>query len=320
MTEKLIQKFIENNVSSLEREQVLLWIKESEENQKRYSQLKAVHVAKTLENSKEITPSAYTSFSKRRQRKSNLRYIPYAAIMIIALTLGYVFITQNKLSEAQQNTELATQTIINTSNTTKTVQLPDGSTVTLQLDSKLVFPNTFNDSIRSVTLIGEGLFDIVHNEQKPFIVKTEDFNVKVLGTVFNVKSYQNDMQTETTLLSGKVELVSKETASIILAPSQKAIFKKEKKEIEVEKVKEEDIAAWKKGAIVFNSTPMQQVALDLERKYNVNIHIKSAHLLQYEYTGTFNNLTIEEILKLLTISSPIHYSKTDQDIYLTTTQ
>ena len=65
---------------------------------------------------------------------------------------------------------------------------------------------------------------------------------------------------------------------------------------------------------------MQQVALDLERKYNVNIHIKSAHLLQYEYTGTFNNLTIEEILKLLTISSPIQYSKTDQDIYLTTTQ
>ena len=166
----------------------------------------------------------------------------------------------------------------------------------------------FNDSIREVTLIGEAFFDIKRNIHKPFIVNTNSIKIRVLGTSFNVKSYSKDKKVETTLVTGKVEVLKDKETPLILAPSQKAVFYKKENKLEIEEVQSHDVVAWKEGKLVFDKTPLQEVVIDLERKYNTKIIINSKNLLDYEYTGTFDNLSFEEVLKLLTISSPIKYS------------
>src|SRR5690606_19038615 len=96
--------------------------------------------------------------------------------------------------------------------------------VQLNIESSLEYPKSFTDGERRVTLVGEGLFEIVHDPLRPFIVTTADYDVKVLGTTFNVKSYDNDTRTETTLIEGGVELLREAQAPVVLFPSQKAIF------------------------------------------------------------------------------------------------
>jgi len=113
-----------------------------------------------------------------------------------------------------------------------------------------------------------------------------------------------------------VELLREEETPIILIPSQKAVFNKSEKKMKIEEVVSQDVIAWKTGSLVFNRTPMEQVALDLERKYNVEISIHSPKLLKYEYTGTFDNLNLEESLRLLMVSSSIDYEMLKNKIIL----
>ncbi len=123
-----------------------------------------------------------------------------------------------------------------------------------------------------------------------------------------MRSYEKDKKVETTLVTGKVELIKDKETPIVLAPSQKAVFYKKENKLEIEEVKSLEVVAWKEGKLIFKKTSLQEVVVDLERKYNVKININSQKLLNYEYTGTFDNLSIDEVLKLLTISSPIKYS------------
>ena len=151
---------------------------------------------------------------------------------------------------------------------------------------------------------------------KNTIVHTNKIKIKVLGTSFNVRSYENDEKIETTLVTGKVEFIKDKDTPIILAPSQKAVFHKKENTLEIEEVHSEDIVAWKTGKLIFKKTSLQEVVVDLERKYNVKININSLKLLDYEYTGTFDNLSIDEVLNLLTISSPIKYTIENEKIIL----
>ncbi|UOB17136.1 FecR family protein [Abyssalbus ytuae] len=317
MKEELLHKYIRKEVNPEEKKIVLDWLKNSKENQKQYNLIKANYVAGSLKKIK--TPHnhiAFNIFKQKQKKRSHSRYISYAVIIILLVSTTFI-IYQNWSNLPQNfiNKNTPETLIVNTQNIEKReIVLPDGSTVKLNVGSYLEYPETFKSNIRTVTLVGEGLFDIVHDSLRPFIVKTQDFDVKVLGTTFNVKSYLNDIQTETTLITGKVELLREEETPILLAPSQKAIFYKTENKIEIGEVKSEDVIAWQKGTLVFNSTPMEQVVLDLERKYNVKITINSSKLLTYEYTGTFDNLTLDESLQLLMISSPIIYKIENKEI------
>ena len=310
MMKDLLQKYLDDKVSMEERQLILRWIKESAANQKEYNVLKARHVAGTLNQATDsYNKTAYSLFKGRQSRKKRSRYIKYTAIAVLLISTGFFLHTYYPIYEDLGFERAGSQVyaVHSGNETQKKVVLPDGSVVQLNIDSSIRYPNVFGNGERTVTLMGEALFDIVHDSLRPFVVRTADYDVKVLGTVFNVKSYTNDTQTETTLISGEVELLREKETPIILAPSQKAVFHKTEKKMKIGEVISEDVIAWQKGSLVFNSTPMQQVALDLERKYNVQITINSPKLLVYEYTGTFDNLTLEESLQLLMISSPINY-------------
>ena len=322
MEKKDLLRHIKGETSTQENQEIIFWLRADAENQKTYSLLKATLISEELATIETAdTDDIHTALKNKIKKKKRLYATSIAATIVLLISLGYFYTIMNGSLDDHENSRSLVESTLLKEATTKSggkllVTLPDGSTALLNAESKLVYAEKFGNHSREVTLIGEALFDITHNPKKPFIVKTADFNIKVLGTTFNVKSYTEDKKTETTLISGKVELIRDKGKSILLKPSQKAVFNKKDKKIVIKEVVSSEVIAWKNGSLVFKKTSMEQVMLDLERKYNVKIIINSQKLLNYEYTGTFDHLTIDEVLNILAISSPITYKKTDGAIVL----
>ncbi|WP_242203086.1 FecR family protein [Aestuariivivens insulae] len=328
MNKKQLIKYLNNELDAIERRKTIEWIRKHPDNHKKFNMVKAEHVVSTFKNipnnpvNNSVFFERFKNSIKKRKPKKLLLYGCASAIVIIALLWNSSVLVNNS-ETIIQNPQKATIAKSDGSvrfttkrGDRKEVYLPDGSKIILNADSQLIYPKEFNDSLREVTLVGEAFFDIKRNIYKPFIVNSNNLKIRVLGTSFNVKSYSKDKKIETTLVTGKVELIKDEETPIILAPSQKAVFYKKENKMEIEEVKSHDVVAWKDGSLIFNKTPLHEVAIDLERKYNVKININSQKLLNYEYTGTFDNLSIYEVLKVLTISSPIKYSVKNKEIKL----
>jgi len=191
-------------------------------------------------------------------------------------------------------------------------ELPDGTTVYLNSGSKLIFPTHFNNNTRKVELVGEAFFEVTPNPAQPFIVKTSEINVKVLGTAFNLQAYPESKEVNTTLVHGKVILetesagISKQVAD--LKPSDHAVFHTNDKAVNI--TAEEDLdkfIGWKDGKLVFFNDPIENVSEKLGNWYNVTVKITNTELKKYRFTATFTDEPIEQVLDLLSKSSPIRY-------------
>ncbi len=320
MQDKDLKKYIKGDASPEEKKSIIEWIRKDKKHQKQFNLLKAQYVAATLDslNTTDVNES-YQRFSSKKTKKKTYYYTAIVASVMMPFLLLYFYssFSNNDLIVNTTNyLKFGTRTVSTEHGGFKTVILPDGSTIVLNANSSISYPKEFTDSLRKVTLIGEAFFDIKRNINKPFIVEAENLKIKVLGTSFNVKSYPKDEKIETTLVTGKVEVHKQniEQNPIVLEPSERAVFDKKKSNIKVDKVDSNRIVAWQDGKLIFDNTPLKQVVLDLNRKYDVEFVIQSDSLLQYKYTGEFDNLELEEVLELLKISSPINYKYEENKI------
>lgn len=191
------------------------------------------------------------------------------------------------------------------------VILPDGSKVYLNSASSLHFPTRFAGNERSVTLTGEAYFEIAKNADMPFTVKLKHGEIKVLGTHFNVKAYEEERIIKTTLLEGAVKVIS-ETTGEVLKPGQQAQLTESG--LNVENVDAAATASWKDGIFEFNGTDVKEVMQQLGRWYNVDI----------EYEGTIENKTFtgqlpksvsaSRMLKIIEQTGGVHFKITDKKI------
>ena len=191
------------------------------------------------------------------------------------------------------------------------VVLPDGSKVELNSQSTIVYNNDNKLSQRRVRLIGEAHFKVTKNPEKPFIVSTEFFDVVVLGTTFNVKTYKSDDIQVVSLLEGKVKLTTRHSGnntSIYLTPNQKAIYHKRTGELSVKATDNSSETAWMKGILTFHSEPLNHIKLELERKYDVHIQMDCPSIENDPFTGSFDNKTLVEVLDNLKIHYGLNYS------------
>lgn len=177
--------------------------------------------------------------------------------------------------------------------------LSDGSKVILNAGSELKYPVQFieNEDSRTVFLNGEAFFEVAKNEQQPFIVNTQDMDVEVLGTQFNVTSYTEDFKTYTVLVEGKVAAKNKLAAqdSKVLNPNEKVFF--EGTQLETKTVNVEKYVAWVEGQLVFVDDSFRVIENKLERKYNVTINNMYTALEEINITATFKNETIDQVLE-----------------------
>lgn len=152
--------------------------------------------------------------------------------------------------------------------TSSVLLMPDGSKVWLNSGSKLQYPSQFAKNVRQVELEGEAYFEVAHNEASPFVVKSADTHIKVLGTEFNVSSYLGADKTFTTLVSGKVE-VNNKADKVNLSPGLQSITSRQSSKIETKKVNTKNITAWKDGYFNFDDDDIQTVLTKIKSWYDI---------------------------------------------------
>lgn len=235
-----------------------------------------------------------------------------AAILLIPLLgyTGYIINENNRLK--QSDNAIQYQTISSRQGMVTQFDLADGTKVWLNSGSSLQFPSGFTAKKRTVRLIGEAYFEVTKNEHQPFQVQTNDVNIEVLGTSFNVVSYKNESRSEVVLVEGKVKLLSTnsndEDVIETMIPGQRSIYSQESKQIKNENVSVEKYIAWKNGDLIFQDDNMEEVVRRLSRWFNVEIVINDPEIKSYVYKAAFRNENLTQVLTLLKISAPIDYT------------
>ncbi len=303
MNKKDIVNLIEGRLHGRKKKEVIEWLLKNSKAQEAYHIAKAKHVARSLR--KGNTPHTVT------KKKIAINVLKYASILV--LVFGTWLYTRNGADIKDSVIENKMILITTSVGEKAEVILSDGTKIIVNSNSALSYPNKFIGSTREVILQGEAFFEVTENKDKPFIVNTnEGMHIKVLGTTFNVKSYPEDHKIETTLVTGKVEVIErKDNKTVLLYPSQRATYVKTNDQLIIDKVDTQNFISWKDGKLIYDETPLREVIKDLERAYKVSFMVSSQELMDYKYTGVFDNLAIQEVLNLFELSSPIHYTLKD---------
>lgn len=246
----------------------------------------------------EAKASVFTKVSSSRNRKVKIRQVllssrQYAAsLLIIGLAfLAIYFFAQTPVQEPEwmvKTTEIGMRS---------TITLSDGTMVRLNENSRLEFPEFFDSNERVVKLYGEAYFDVTSNPEKPFKVVSNQTEVTVLGTIFNVNTFQ---ATEATVASGSVKVADMHSkGNVLLTSGQQAILKES--EIVVNQVNPEFYIGWHTRKLQFDSLPAEEVFHVLERAYGVTIALdKYSKKVDCLITGRYEGERIETIMKGLT--------------------
>ncbi|MBD0830861.1 FecR family protein [Aestuariibaculum sediminum] len=190
--------------------------------------------------------------------------------------------------------------------------LSDSSIVHLNAGTTFKFPEKFIASRnRDVYLTGEAFFEVTKNKESPFIVHSENVNIEVLGTKFNLSTYSDDNYSHSELLEGSVKISSSSNSNIykILEPNQQAVWNKKTNQFSLKTVKTSDYIAWLNDEIIFNNMPFSSLSKKLERAYNINIINENTSLANQDFTGTINvkESSVESLFALLQLDTPFEY-------------
>lgn len=241
-------------------------------------------------------------------------YIKAAAILILPLIItaliGYGNLKENIISSVQSGKEdvkeeSATSTIIAPFGARVAFSLPDSTTGMLNSGSRLTYSIPFSAN-RNVKLEGEAWFDVKFNELSPFEITAGNSTVKVIGTSFNINAYPAEDYIEVVLSKGKVEFSDKDNNSkVTMFPSERLIF--HNGSVSKSVTDPAKYYGWTEGKLVFRGDLMAEVGRRIERWYNVKFELADRELEKYSFRGTFEDDTLEEVLDLLSMTSPIRY-------------
>lgn len=187
------------------------------------------------------------------------------------------------------------------------VTLPDGSKAWLNSLSKLTYTSDYNKKERRLKLDGEAYFEVAHNPEKPFIVQGNAISVEALGTSFGVKAYNEDVVISSILMKGKIKVTTPD-GSTILKPNERILFDKLNRQTNKLKVTNAvDFTGWIHNELRFENESLEEIAKNIQRIYNVRIIFASDRLKKLRYTGTVENNSLESLLNIITLTSPISF-------------
>lgn len=233
-----------------------------------------------------------------------------AAAILLPLFLLHQFVIQPVLTRSSDDMI----TLYSAPGIITKVELPDGSEVWLNAQSELTYPAQFAKKERTVQLSGEAYFKVIADDRNSFNVETpKGVTVRALGTEFNVNAFLNESDYQITLASGKVEVGVSSSIKKELLVGQKAVVIPSEGSVTVIPADTYVETAWKDGKMVFRRQKLEIIAHKLSRKFGVVINLEGEALNDYEYTATFTDETLEDILDLLKRSAPITYSISRQE-------
>lgn len=256
--------------------------------------------------------AAFLKIQNKIQKGRKLRMVfnlavRAAAVLFIPLLVATGIILYRKMNFNSEQ-QFAMQEITTPLGVRSHIVLPDGSHVSLNAESTIKFKVPFDQELREVALTGEAFFDIQKNPKVPFIVKSGTVNIKVVGTRFNCKAYEDENTISVVLAEGKVNLNTdggKTEDVFVLKPGDRAVFDKATSQTLLTNGKIGKYIEWQNGKLIFDETPMPEVATQLGRWFGVEITIEDPLIKNYKLTTTFENESLHQILELIKLSSPI---------------
>lgn len=212
--------------------------------------------------------------------------------------------------------------IYNTMKTLRGMEYPltlsDGTKVFLNAESKIKYPVSFIGNKREVEISGEVYFDVAKDKTKPFIVKSGDVAIEVLGTSFNVKAYNDEKELATTLVEGKVKLTAK-GENVILLPGKQAIFNKKDNNLKVKEVDVNLYTSWSKGKFIFRNERIEDIMKTLKRWYDFEVVYHDEEAKNIVIGASLNRYgEIDPILEMMQKTDLVTIKKHKRTLYIST--
>ncbi|HEY4108673.1 FecR family protein [Puia sp.] len=267
------------------------------------------------------------------RRRIGKAWLAAAAAVLAVIALLWVLKPANPSTEEYN-------TVTTRAGSRSKVQLPDGTTVWLNADSRLTYK--VNSHEREVQLTGEAYFDVAKDKAHPFRVRTPTIDILVLGTAFDVRSYTNDHNTEASLFQGSVEVTLRNNPDkkIILHPEEKITVQNNEATVSGIKTKPGSADAdpplltlgkvhrqqkdssiietlWTKNQLYFDDRTLEEVGFQLERWFGVRVTITDESLKRRRFSADFKEESLTEVMEALQLTGNLHYTIREKEVLIT---
>ncbi|HEY5823074.1 MAG TPA: FecR domain-containing protein [Cyclobacteriaceae bacterium] len=325
MDEEIMIRYLQGECSGDEETLFLEWLNQSPENKTVFLEYKALWNYRSIKHfgTDEQLNKAAMNLNRnihlaesRRRKQVYPRVVRYAAIFIFALALpAALYTTYHQL---YKDSGLITVSIAQT-DSSKFVVLSDGSRIWLNSNSSITYPERFSTNERIVQFTGEAYFEVAHDSLHPFSVQTNNVQVRVLGTSFNVRSYSSERKTETTLVEGKVVIQNKQGNNLaMLTPGQMAEYDKTSQYLSVKAVDTEQYTTWRYGLISLTNVTLEEITQKLSKLYQVHFIINNLKATHTSYNFSFRkDQSLDKVLEMLSFIAPIKYTVQGSEISIT---
>ncbi len=320
-----IAKYLSDNSDSQEREELFAWVKENPTNKALLEE--SMEVWEVAESSDlEFQPNMDAAWAKIDKRLNQVRAVdkqeavikpigffkPWMRIAAAILFLVSIAVWQypNINGEKLVTTETIAQE-------KTTIDLPDGTKVWLNQKSSLQYEKQFDKRI--VRLEGEAFFDVTKMNGKPFEIYAGKSKTRVLGTSFNIRAYPNENKVEIAVETGKVEFSAenKPSENTLLIPGEFATYTKTTQEVDKQTFEKLNAAAWKKGALRFKNSQLDEVIESLERYYDIKIKVSNSKIYNCIWinTDTHKKPVLEVFLKQISYVNNLELEQVEDNIF-----
>lgn len=312
---ELFQNYLSKTATDLEKRELNLWIALNSELQE-WLEMQLRESENVMDEAQQIRilENIHRKIDKQNQKKfafpSWLKNA--AAIALVLITTGSIFyaIRSNKSEPTYYSSVEAMR------GQKSNITLPDGTKVILNSESTLKYNTDFNQKSREIALDGEAFFEVAKNTNLPFVVEVGNLSIKAVGTAFNVRAYSNENIVSTTLTEGKVSVKTPyETMDLI--PNERMEFSRDEKKLEKIQLENAKLSlGWLNDQLSFENTTLAVVASNLSRIYNIEIELSSESIKQQRFTGIISNNSLQSVLRILSLTSPIRYTIKDNKVIL----
>lgn len=314
-----IQSFLDGSLDIEGHVALRRWIKESPENRAYFHDMVTVWKAAGIAGNSEgfDAEKSFSRFQKEAKQVNRTGFyrrallVSTAVIIVLFCGISSLFFLWQSEKTARESNEEYKEYVVEVPDGAKSkITFPDGSVVWLNAGSWVKYDSDFAKESRDVTLKGEGYFEVSKNKELPFVVHTGNLSVKVLGTKFNLKSYEEDSEVKVTLKEGAVEVGDflANVAPVLLKPNYRFTFKKTDLTMQVDSVNASHIENWRNGAMTFDKVSLEEIAKELRRLYNIPIRIENESLKRIVYYSDFQeNVTLEKVLEILSSGNKFRY-------------
>ncbi|MCW3807507.1 FecR family protein [Plebeiibacterium marinum] len=325
--EALLVRYFEKDASEEDLLQLKAYLNESKENCKRFDELNEIYQLTDItakgwlydidsnwnQLKARIQSNSIAPVVKMVSNKIHMLWKTAAVIaLLLATTFMGLFISDRLAVDSRMVKFVAPK------GEKSKVILDDGTLVWLNSGSELSYHLDKRSKTRKVDLTGEGYFEVSKNKELPFVVHTKRFDIKVLGTQFNVSAYDSDIVNEATLKEGSISVLNNRTGKYLdIEPGEQVKVNLKTNKMTVENVRVDDYMAWIENKLRFDNSSFLEVVKKLERWYDVNIILDDELLYKERYTMTVKTESLREVLELIQITTPIHYKIEEEKVFIT---